>query len=262
MLRSLFTGQTGMQAQKFNVDTISNNLANVNTTGFKRARGDFESLFYEHKKSPGAPATEATEHPTGVSVGTGVRISATQTLHEQGSAEQTGNDTDLMIQGDGFFRILQADGTTAYTRDGSFKLDGEGNLVTSSGQFLQPQIQVPENATGITIRKDGTVSAKIPGQADLQEIGQIELATFVNPSGLQKIGSNLFEETTASGAPQVLTPGQEGAGQIRQGFLETSNVNVTNALTDMISAQRAFEFNQRSIQTSDQMLQTVSQLVQ
>lgn len=262
MLRSLFTGATGMKAQKFNVDTIANNLANVNTTGFKKDRADFESLFYEHKKSPGAPATNATEHPTGISVGTGVRVAATQTLHQQGSAEKTGNDTDLMIQGDGFFRILQPDGTTAYTRAGSFKLDGEGNLVTANGRFLQPQIQVPEEATSITVRKDGTVSAKIPGQADLQEIGQIELATFVNPSGLEKIGSSLYEETTASGAPQVLTPGQGGAGQVRQGFLETSNVEVTNALTDMISAQRAFEFNQRSIRTSDQMLQTVSRLVQ
>lgn len=262
MLRSLFTGATGMKAQQFNVDTIANNLANVNTTGFKKERADFESLFYEHKKSPGAPATDATEHPTGVSVGTGVRTAATKTVHQQGSAEQTGNDTDMMIQGDGFFRILQVDGSTAYTRDGSFKLDGEGNLVTSNGRFLQPQIQVPENATGITIREGGTVSAKIPGQADLQQIGQIELAKFVNPAGLQKIGSNLYEETTASGAPQVLTPGQDGAGKIRQGFLETSNVEVTNALTDMISAQRAFEFNQRSIRTSDQMLQTVSRLTQ
>ncbi|MFB6344866.1 MAG: flagellar basal-body rod protein FlgG [bacterium] len=261
MLRSLFTGGTGMRAQKFNVDTISNNLANVNTTGFKKERADFESLFYEHKKSPGAPATDATEHPTGVSVGTGVRTAATQTMHQQGSAKKTDNETDLMIQGDGFFQVLQEDGTTAYTRDGSFKLDGEGNLVTSNGRFLQPQIQVPQEATSVTVRSDGTVSAKIPGQADLDQIGQIELAKFVNPSGLQKIGSNLYEETTASGAPQVLQPGQDGAGQVRQGFLETSNVNVTQELTDMISAQRAFEFNQRSIRTSDQMLSTVTDLI-
>lgn len=261
MMRSLFTGGTGMSAMQFRVDTISNNLSNVNTTGFKKERADFESLFYQHETTPGAPATEATEHPTGISLGTGVRTAATQTMHQQGSAEQTENDLDMMIQGEGFFQVLQEDGTTAYTRDGSFKLDGEGNIVTSNGRFLEPQFQVPENATGVTIREDGTVSASIPGQADPEEIGQVELATFVNPAGLEKIGSNLFEETTASGAPQVMAPGEEGAGQIRQGFLETSNVNVTNALTNMISAQRAFEFNQRSIRTSDQMLQTVSQLV-
>lgn len=260
MIRSLFTGGTGMQAMKFRVDTISNNLSNVNTTGFKKARADFESLFYEHKTVPGAPATNATEHPTGISVGTGVKTAATQTLHQQGNAEQTDNNLDMMISGKGFFQVLQEDGTTAYTRDGSFKLDGEGNVVTSNGRFLQPQFQVPENATNLNIRNDGTVSVKLPGQTDPEQIGQIELATFVNPAGLRKTGSNLFEQTTASGAPQLQLPGESNAGEIRQGFLETSNVNVTNALTDMISAQRAFEFNQRSIRTSDQMLQTVTNI--
>jgi flagellar basal-body rod protein FlgG len=260
VLRALYTGGTGMRAQKFKVDTIANNLANVNTTGFKKDRADFESLFYQHRKVPGAPATEATEHPTGISVGSGVRTAATQTLHTQGNAQKTDNPLDMMISGDGFFRVMQSDGSMAYTRNGSFKLDGEGNVVTSNGLFLQPQIQVPENATNLTIRQDGTVSAKLPGQAAPQEIGQIELASFVNPAGLQKTGASLYEETPASGAPQVLAPGQDGAGQIRQGFLETSNVNVTNALTDMISAQRAFEFNQRTIKTSDQMLQTVSRI--
>jgi flagellar basal-body rod protein FlgG len=261
MMRSLFTGQTGMQAMQFRVDTISNNLSNVNTTGFKKDRADFESLFYEHKTAPGAPATNATEHPTGISVGTGVRTAATQTMHQQGNAQNTGNDLDMMIEGKGFFQVLQEDGSVAYTRDGSFKLDGEGNIVTSNGRFLEPSIQVPEEATGVSIRTDGTVSAKIPGQTDPQQIGEIELATFVNPAGLRKTGQNLFEETTASGAPQLQLAGEGGAGQIRQGFLEGSNVDVTNSLTDMISAQRAFEFNQRSIRTSDQMLQTISRLV-
>ncbi len=261
MLRSLFTGQTGMQAMKFQVDSISNNLSNVNTTGFKKERPDFESLFYEHKTAPGAPATNATEHPTGISVGTGVRTAATQTMHEQGNAKNTGNDLDMMIEGKGFFQVLREDGSTAYTRDGSFKLDGEGNIVTSNGRFLEPNIQVPEEATGISIREDGTVSAKLPDQVDPQQIGEIELATFVNPAGLRKEGENLYSETTASGDAQLQLAGQDGAGSIRQGFLEGSNVDVTRSLTNMISAQRAFEFNQRSITTSDQMLQTISQLV-
>lgn len=262
MIRSLHTAATGLRAQQFFVDVTSNNLANVNTTGFKRRRPDFEDLFYEHLQSPGTPATEATEHPTGISVGSGVKTGATQKIFLQGSARKTENPLDLMIQGDGFFQVLQPDGTVAYTRDGSFKLDGEGNIVTSNGLFLEPQIQVPENATSIDIRSDGTVSVKVPGQTESQEIGQIELAKFVNPAGLRSIGNNLFEQTTASGPAQVLTPDQEGAGGIEQGFIETSNVDVVESLTNLISAQRAFEFNHRSIRTADQMLSRVATLLQ
>lgn len=261
-VRSVYTAATGMRAQQFNVDTISNNLANVNTTAFKRDRADFEDLFYQHAKVPGAPATEATEHPTGIHVGTGVRTAATQKLHTQGNAEKTDNPLDMMIQGDGFFQVQQADGTTAYTRSGSFKLDGDGNIVTSNGRFLLPEITVPEDATSINIREDGTVSVQIPGQTDPQEIGQIELAKFVNPAGLRSLGASLFEETTASGDPQVAIPGEDGLGNLRQGFLETSNVDVVRSLTKLITAQRGFEFNQRAVSTSDRMLQTVARLIQ
>lgn len=261
MIRSLHTAATGLRAQQFYVDVTSNNLANVNTTGFKRARPDFADLFYEHLESPGSPATNASEHPTGVSVGSGVRTAATQKLYIQGGAKKTENPLDLAIQGNGFFQVLQPDGSVAYTRDGSFKLDGEGNIVTSDGLFLEPQIQVPENATSIDIRSDGTISAQIPGQTSPQEIGQIELANFVNPAGLRNIGSNLLKETTASGAPQVLTPGEDGAGKLQQGFLETSNVDVVESLTNLISAQRAFEFNHRSIRTADQMLSRAATLL-
>lgn len=262
MIRSLFTGGTGMRAQQFFVDTIGNNLANVNTTGFKRSRPDFQDLFYEHLTVPGAPATDATEHPTGVSVGTGVKVGSTNRVHIQGNARKTENSLDMSIQGDGFFQVTMADGTEAFTRDGSFKLDGEGNIVTSEGLFLEPQIQVPEEATNITIRGDGTVSVTLPGQVDSQEIGQIELANFVNPAGLKSEGNNLFTETVASGAPQLSAPGNDGVGEIQQGFLETSNVDVVQSLTNMISAQRAFDFNHRTIRTSDQMLSRAATLLQ
>lgn len=261
MIRSLFTGGTGMRAQQFFVDTIGNNLSNVNTTGFKRSRPDFQSLFYEHMKVPGAPATDATEHPTGISVGTGVRVGSTNRVHLQGNARKTENPLDMSIQGDGFFQVTQADGSTGYTRDGSFKLDGEGNIVTSNGLFLEPQIQIPEDATGISIRDDGTVSVSLPGQNESQEVGQIQLAKFVNSAGLKSEGKNLFTETTASGAPTLETPGNGGTGALQQGFLETSNVDVVQSLTNMISAQRAFDFNHRTIRTSDQMLSRAATLL-
>lgn len=260
MMRSLFTAGSGMRAQQFNVDTISNNLSNVNTTGFKRDRADFQDTFYEHLQTPGAPANEATEHPTGISVGSGVRIGATQSIQTQGSLKRTDGTLDMAIEGDGYFQVLQPDGSTAYTRDGSFKLDGEGNVVNSDGLFLEPQFTIPEDATEVNIREDGTVSVVTQGDTEAQEVGQIEVAKFVNPSGLKDIGSNLKEETTASGAPQVLTPGQDGAGQVRQGVLEKSNVDVVDSMTKLITAQRAFEMNSRSIQTTDGMLQEVSNL--
>jgi len=229
VIRSLFTGGTGMRAQQFFVDTIGNNLANVNTTGFKRSRPDFQDLFYEHLKVPGAPATNATEHPTGITVGTGVRVGSTNRVHIQGNARKTENPLDISIQGEGFFQVTRADGTIAYTRDGSFKLDGEGNIVTSNGLFLEPQITIPQDATNINIRSDGTVSVSLPGQNEAQQVGQIEIAKFVNPAGLKSEGDNLFTETTA--------------------------------LTNMIAAQRAFDFNHRTIRTSDQMLSRAATLL-
>ncbi|MFB6356777.1 MAG: flagellar basal-body rod protein FlgG [bacterium] len=262
MIRSLYTGGTGMRAMQFNVDIIGNNLANVNTNGFKRRRPDFQDLFYEQLKTPGAPSTNGTEHPTGLSVGTGVRSASTHRLHIQGNAKKTENPMDVMIQGNGFFQVTRPDGTTAYTRDGSFKLDGNGNIVTANGNFLQPQITVPQNATGITIRSDGTVSADIQGQTQAQQIGQIQLAKFVNPAGLEAEGKNLLSETAASGAPTIATPGQNGVGTLQQGFLEKSNVDVVESLTNMIAAQRAFEFNHRTIRTSDQMLRRAATLLQ
>ncbi len=262
MIRSLFSAATGMRAQQFNVDVVSNNLSNVNTNGFKRSKGEFEDLFYEHMKVPGSPSNQASEHPTGISVGMGVRTGGTSRSHAQGNARNTENSLDWMVKGDGMFQVLQPDGTTAYTRDGSFEMDGEGNIVTSSGHYLQPQIQIPEEATDIDVRADGTISAQMPGETDAQEVGQIELARFVNPSGLRAAGSNLFKETSASGPPQVTVPGQDGAGEIQQGFLEKSNVDVIRSLTDLISMQRAYEFNHRTIRTSDRMLQRATTLLQ
>ncbi|MGM0380769.1 MAG: flagellar basal-body rod protein FlgG [bacterium] len=262
MIRSLYSAATGMRAQQFNVDVVSNNLANVNTNGFKRSKGEFEDLFYEHFTTPGSPSNQASEHPTGISVGMGVRTGGTARSHAQGNARNTENSLDLMIKGDGMFQILKPDGTTAYTRDGSFALDGDGRIVNSSGHFLQPEVQVPADATSIDIRADGTISAQMPGEAEAQEVGQIELARFANPAGLKAEGSNLYNETTASGAPQVSIPGQDGAGEVQQGFLEKANVDVIKSLTDLISMQRAYEFNHRTIKTSDRMLQRATTLLQ
>ncbi len=262
MIRSLFNGATGMRAQQFNVDIVSNNLANVNTNGYKRTRADFEDLFYEHLKVPGSPSAEATEHPTGIAVGMGVRCGATSKVYSQGNARKTENPLDVMIKGDGFYQIMQPDGSIAYSRDGSFKMDGDGDIVTSSGLYLEPQITIPEDATNVTIRGDGTVSAQVPGNAEPQQVGQIEVANFVNPAGLRNIGSNLLKETTASGAPQVVTPGTEGSGELQQGFIESSNVDVIEALTDLIAMQRAYEFNHRTIRTSDKMLARATTLLQ
>ncbi len=261
MIRSLYTGATGMRAQQFNVDVTANNLANINTNGFKRDRANFEDLFYQYLKNPGAPSAEATEHPTGVSVGMGVRTGSTSKVYTQGNAKRTENPLDLMIKGDGFFQIQTADGGTAYTRDGALKMDGEGNLVTADGQYVQPNITIPEDANGVTVRQDGTVSASVPGQAAPVNVGQLQLATFVNPAGLKAESSNLFTETPASGTPTVSTPGTEGAGEIQQGFLESSNVDVISSLTKLISMQRAYEFNHKTIKASSRMLRRATTLL-
>ena len=260
MNRSLYIAATGMNAQQAQMDVISNNLSNVSTTGFKGSRAVFQDLIYQTLRQPGANSTQQTELPSGLQVGTGVQQVATERLYTQGNMQQTGNSKDVAINGNGFFQVQMPDGTTAYTRDGSFQTNAQGQLVTSSGYPVMPQITVPQNATSLTIGTDGTVSIKVAGATNSQTIGTIQLATFINPAGLESKGENLMEETTSSGAPNVTTPGLNGAGTLNQGYLEASNVNVVQELVNMIETQRAYEINSKAVQTSDQMLQTLSQM--
>ncbi|TGB80886.1 MULTISPECIES: flagellar basal-body rod protein FlgG [unclassified Escherichia] len=260
MIRSLWIAKTGLEAQQTNMDVISNNLANVSTNGFKRQRAVFEDLLYQTLRQPGAQSSEQTTIPSGLQLGTGVRPVATERIHSQGSLAQTNNSKDVAIQGDGFLQIMMPDGTTAYTRDGSFQLDQNGQLVTASGYPVQPAITVPQDAKSITIGNDGIVSVTIDGQAQPQQVGQLTLSTFINDSGLESIGENLYRETQSSGAPNESTPGQNGAGTLRQGYVETSNVNVAEELVNMIQTQRAYEINSKAVSTSDQMLQRLTQL--
>ncbi len=262
MMRSLWTAASGMTGQQFNIDTISNNLANVNTTGFKEMRADFEDLLYQTQKLAGTPATEATVVPTGVQVGHGVKQAATQQIFTQGALQATGNTADMAIQGEGFFRVLQYDGTYGYTRDGAFKIDSNGQLVTSDGYKLSPEIILPEGFVNesLAISQDGRVTVKVAGSDDPIEVGQIEVYRFVNPSGLQAIGQNLLKVTNASGAPIAGRPGFDGMGTVLQKFLEMSNVSVVKEMVNMIVAQRAYELNSRAIQTSDSMLATATTL--
>jgi flagellar basal-body rod protein FlgG len=260
VIRSLFIGRTGLDAQQTHIDVIANNLSNVSTTGFKRARPLFEDLLYQTIRQPGAQSSQQTQIPTGFMLGTGVRAIATERLFTQGNLQQTGNPLDLAVQGRGFFQVLLPDGTNAYTRDGSFQIDSTGQMVTASGYTLQPAIIIPSDAITITIAKDGTVSVTTPGSATASTIGNLELATFINPGGLQSFGENLFLETAASGTPTTGAPGQSGFGLINQAFVETSNVNVAEELVNMIQAQRAYELNARVITTSDQMLQRLTQI--
>ncbi len=260
MIRSLWIAKTGLDAQQTNIDVISNNLANVSTNGFKRSRAVFEDLLYQTLRQPGAQSSQQTQYPSGLQVGTGVRPVATERIHTQGNLQQTGNSLDLAVNGQGFFQILLPDGTTAYTRDGSFQLDSNGQLVTSSGYQVQPGITIPPNALSVTIGRDGTVSVLQPGSATPNQVGTIQLANFVNPTGLQSIGENLYLETASSGAPAANVPGTNGLGVLNQGFVETSNVNVAEELVNMIQAQRAYEINSKAITTSDQMLQRLVQM--
>ncbi|TFW10252.1 flagellar basal-body rod protein FlgG [Oxalobacteraceae bacterium OM1] len=260
MIRSLWISKTGLDAQQTQMDVISNNLANVSTSGFKRSRAVFEDLLYQTLRQPGAQTSQQTQLPTGLQLGTGVRPVATERLFTQGNLQQTGNDLDVAIEGNGFFQVLMPDGTNAYTRDGSFHTDQNGQLVTSSGFPVQPAITVPANATKITIGRDGTVTANTPGSPAGTQIGTLQLVTFVNPSGLESKGQNLYVETSASGSPTANAPGSNGAGLLSQGVVETSNVNVVEELVNMIQTQRAYEINSKAIQTSDQMLQKISQL--
>jgi flagellar basal-body rod protein FlgG len=260
MIRSLWIAKTGLDAQQTNLDVIANNLANVSTTGFKRSRAVFEDLLYQTLRQPGAQSSQQTQVPTGLQVGTGVRPVATERIFTQGNLQQTGNALDIAINGQGFLQIQMPDGMTAYTRDGSFHVDAQGQVVTSNGYPLQPSLTIPANAIKITIGADGTVGVNLPGQVPVSNVGNIQLANFVNPAGLQPLGQNLFIETAASGTPQAGSPGTNGLGLLNQGYVETSNVNVVEELVSMIQAQRAYEINSKAIQTSDQMLQRLSQL--
>ena len=258
MVRSLWTAATGMNGQQLQIDTISNNLSNVNTTGFKKKRVEFEDLVYQNLKLAGTPATEDTVTPVGVQMGNGVRLGATQRMFQQGSLQNTENSTDIAITGEGFFRVQQYDGTYAYTRDGSFKVDSSGQLVTNDGLRVMPEIIMPENfiIDTLTVTKTGRVSVKVSGNDDPIDIGQIELYRFPNQVGLQAEGDNLFIVTNASGEAIPGRPGFDGFGAVRHKFLEMSNVSVVNELVQMIVAQRAYEFNSKAIQTSDSMLAT------
>ncbi len=256
---ALWISKTGLDAQQSRLSVISNNLANVNTTGFKRDQAVFEDLMYQNIRQSGAASSEATKLPSGMSVGTGVRVVATEKLHTQGNLVQTGNPLDAAIQGRGFFQILRPDGSTAYTRDGSFQVNSQGQVVNSSGYQLQPSITVPTGAQSFTIGEDGTVTVLNAGATAPSQIGTIQTADFINPTGLQAIGGNLFLETASSGSPQTGTPGLSGFGTLTSGAVETSNVNVVEELVNMIETQRAYEMNSKVISTTDQMLQFVSQ---
>jgi flagellar basal-body rod protein FlgG len=254
-MESLWVAKTGLDAQQTRMTVVSNNLANVNTTGFKKGRAIFEDLLYQNVSQAGGATSQDTEKPTGLSLGTGVRVVATEKTFDQGSTVNTGNPFDVMISGRGFFQVLMPDGTLAYTRDGSFKVDSEGRMVTASGYEVQPSITVPTGVTSVTISPDGLIQAKITGQVDPVTLGTLQIADFINPAGLQPRGQNLLIETTASGTPQVGNPNLEGRGDLVQGALEGSNVNVVEELVGMIETQRAYEMNSKAIDVSDQMLQ-------
>ena len=260
MINSLWISKTGMEAQQTQLDVISHNLANVSTTGFKRANAVFEDLMYQNLRQVGANSTEQSQLPTGLQLGLGVRTVATSRSFSQGSMQQTSNQLDVAIKGNGFFQVTQPDGTIGYTRDGSFQVDAQGRLVTSSGLPVANGITVPPSATNVSIAADGTVSATLPNNPTPQNIGSLALANFVNPAGLEPRGDNLYAETAASGQPNGGTAGTNGLGTVMQGFLETSNVNVVQELVSMIQTQRAYEMNSKAIQTSDQMLQKLGQL--
>ena len=261
MLRSLHIARTGLDTQQTQLDVVSNNLANVSTTGFKKGRAIFEDLLYQIIRQPGAQSSQQTQLPSGFQLGVGSRTVATERIHQQGALQATNNPLDVAINGRGFFQVQLPDGSTAYTRDGSFQVDSQGTMVTASGYAVIPNMQIPNDALVVTIARDGVVSVTQPGNPNTTtQLGQLQLATFVNTAGLQSQGENLYIETAASGAAQINNPGTNGLGVLNQSFIETSNVNVAEELVNMIIAQRAFELNSRAITTSDQMLQRLTQL--
>ena len=257
-MRALWVAKTGLDAQQMRLAVVSNNLANVNTSGFKRDRANFADLLYQVVRAPGAQSSEATQLPSGLSIGTGVRVTGTEKEHSQGNLQQTENPLDISIQGPGFFEILMPDGSLAYTRDGAFQLDSEGQIVTANGFLLQPGLTIPADTIQLTIGIDGTISATTPGNPQPTNVGTIQLATFINAAGLQARGGNMFVETAASGAAQQNQPGVGGAGTLVQGSLETSNVNTVEELVNMIETQRAYETNSKAIATADEMLRFVN----
>lgn len=260
MIRSLWISKTGMEAQQTALDAISNNLANTATNGYKRGHAVFEDLIYQNLRQVGANTAEQTTLPAGLQIGLGVRPVALARNFSQGNLQQTGSSYDMAIRGNGFFQIQLPDGSTGYTRDGAFQLNAQGQIVTNGGYLVQPGITIPPNAQSVSISNDGLVTATVQGQTTPQQIGQIQLAGFINPGGLDPRGENLFAESASSGAPQSAAPGSNGLGQITQGSVETSNVNVVEELVTMIQTQRAYEINSKAVQTSDQMLQKLAQL--
>ena len=260
MIRSLYSGATGMIAQQTNLDVVSNNLANANTAGFKKIRADFEDLLYQIDREPGAPVEPNSMIPTGIQVGLGTRVVGTNRIMTAGNLQVTGSELDVAIEGDGFYQVTLPSGDIAYTRDGSWSQDGEGQIVTSNGYLLEPGITIPEDTLEIVISTTGDVSVTLPNETDPQNVGQIELARFVNPAGLKAMGKNLFLETPASGAPIVANPGDEGMGTTMQTILEMSNVQVVEEMVNMIVAQRAYEANSKTIQTADSLLQIANNL--
>ncbi len=260
-MRALNIAASGMQAQQLNVEVISNNIANMNTTGFKRQRAELQDLIYQNEQRPGASTgATGTIAPVGVQIGHGVKAGGIGRITAQGGLTQTGNTYDLAIQGRGYFQVQLPTGGTAYTRAGAFSIDAEGQMVTVEGYLVQPTITVPEGALSVNISKDGFVDAVLPGQVEPAQLGQLELAAFINPAGLEAVGDNLFLETPASGAPVIGAPAGEGFGQLQQGWVETSNVNAVEEISALIVAQRAYEMNARVITATDQMLQTTTQL--
>lgn len=260
-MRSLSTGATGMMAQQINVEVISNNIANMSTTAFKRQRAEFQDLLYQNMRRPGSTSSDAnTIVPTGVQIGVGVRTAGVYRIHEQGNLTLTGGTYDLAVSGKGMFQITLPSGDTAYTRSGSFQVDGNGQIVTVDGYQLVPNLTVPQGALAVSIDNTGTVEVTMPNQTAPQQIGQIQLATFVNEAGLEATGDNLYLETPASGQPTIGAPNAAGFGTVRQGYIETSNVNPVQEITNLITAQRAYEMNSKVITASDEMLQTASRL--
>ena len=260
MVRSLYTAATGMMAQQMQIDVVSNNISNVNTIGYKKQRAEFADLFYQTMEYAGTSTSTTTQSPTGINVGLGVRPTAVTKIFTQGNFKETGNNLDIAIQGDGFFQVQLLDGRIAYTRDGAFKLDSEGNIVTNDGYKLIPNITLPADTVQVSIGTDGIVSILEAGQTKMQQVGQIQIAKFINPAGLHSLGSNLYIDTSASGAPIVTTPGIDGAGKVRQGFVKMSNVQLVEEMTDLITGQRAYDAASKAIVTSDEMLQTVNNL--